>query len=199
MAMTILDWPFITPGIPDAWFTRDRVPLTKEEIRVLTLAKARLGSGMTVYDIGAGTGSLAVEAARLVAPGLVLAVEVNPLACDLIRQNSERFNLGNLQVVAGEAPEVLAGLPAPDRVLIGGSGGRLKDILARCHNLLHPGGIIVINAITPETLTTALTFGQGRGYRVAALAASLARLEPAGRVHFWRSLNPVHIVQLIKE
>ncbi|MGI9860317.1 precorrin-6Y C5,15-methyltransferase (decarboxylating) subunit CbiT [Moorella naiadis] len=193
------DWPFLTPGIPDFYFTRDRVPLTKEEIRVLTLAKARLGPGMTVYDIGSGTGSLAIEAARLVGPGQVLAIEVNPVACSLITENARRFGLNNLQVVAGAAPAALAGLPAPERVLIGGSGGHLAAILATCHEVLLPGGVMVINAVTPATLSTALNFGQGRGYQVAAVSASLARLEPAGQAHIWRALNPVQIIQLIKE
>lgn len=193
------DWPFITPGIPDSCFIRDRVPLTKEEIRVLTLAKARLGSGMTVYDIGSGTGSLAIEAARLVGPGQVLAIEVNPVACNLIAQNATRFGLENLLVVAGAAPDVLVGLPAPERIFIGGSGGRLEGILATCHEVLRPGGIMVVNAVTPETLATTLTFGQKRGYRVSALAASLARLEPVGQAHIWRALNPVQIIQLIRE
>ncbi|BCV21178.1 precorrin-6Y C5,15-methyltransferase (decarboxylating) subunit CbiT [Moorella sp. Hama-1] len=193
------DWPFVTPGIPDSYFTRNRVPLTKEEIRVLTLAKARLGSGMTVYDIGSGTGSLAIEAARLVGPGQVLAIEVNPVACNLIEENARRFGLRNVQVVAGAAPAALAGLPVPDRIFIGGSGGRLAAIMATCHEVLRPGGIMVVNAVTPETLATALTFGQNRGYQVAALAASLARLEPAGQAHIWRALNPVQIIQLIRE
>lgn len=197
--MNRIHWPYNTPGIPDHYFNRSQVPLTKEEVRVLTLAKARLGPGMTVYDIGSGTGSLAVEAARLVAPGQVLAVEVNPEACTLIRENVKRFGLDNVQVVAGRAPAALEGLPPPDRVFIGGSGGHLEEILRACHEALRPGGIIVLNAITVETLSAALAFGYQRGYQVEALAANLARLEPAGRYHIWRALNPVYIVQLVKQ
>ncbi|WP_258360466.1 precorrin-6Y C5,15-methyltransferase (decarboxylating) subunit CbiT [Moorella sulfitireducens (nom. illeg.)] len=197
--MNRIDWPYPTPGIPDHYFSRGQVPMTKEEIRVLTLAKARLGSGMIVYDIGSGTGSLAVEAARLVAPGEVLAVEVNPEACALVRENARRFGLKNVRVITGMAPAALEGLPPPDRAFIGGSGGHLEGILAACHQTLRPGGIIVLNAITVETLGTALAWGYRRGYQVEALAVNLARLEPAGRYHIWRALNPVYIVQLMTQ
>lgn len=115
--------------------------MTKEEIRVLTLAKARLGPGMTVYDIGSGTGSVAVEAARLVAPAEVLAVDGNPEACALVRENAHRFGLKNVRVITGMAPAALKGLPPPDRVFIGGSGGHLEDILADCHQVLRPGAL----------------------------------------------------------
>ncbi|CEP68692.1 Cobalamin biosynthesis, precorrin-6Y methyltransferase, CbiT subunit [Moorella glycerini] len=197
--MNRINWPYSTPGIPDHYFSRSQVPLTKEEVRSLTLAKARLGPGMTVYDVGSGTGTLAVEAARLVAPGQVLAVEVDPEACTLIRENVKRFGLDNVQVVAGRAPAALEGLPLPDRVFIGGSGGHLEEILRTCHEALRPGGIIVLNAVTVETLSTALAFGYHQGYQVEALATNLARLEPAGRYHIWRALNPVYIVQLVKD
>ncbi|WP_338825565.1 Cobalt-precorrin-6B C(15)-methyltransferase (decarboxylating) [Moorella humiferrea] len=194
--MNLIDWPYSTPGIPDNCFSRSRVPMTKEEIRVLTLAKARLGPGMTVYDIGSGTGSVAVEAARLVAPAEVLAVDGNPEACALVRENAHRFGLKNVRVITGMAPAALKGLPPPDRVFIGGSGGHLEDILADCHQVLRPGGIIVVNAITVETLGTVLSWGCSRGYQVEALAVNLARLEMVGRYHIWRPLNPVYIVQL---
>ena len=197
--MSRIEWPYLTPGVPDHYFNRGQVPITKEEVRVLTLAKARLGPGMTVYDIGSGTGTLAMEAARLVAPAQVLAVEVNPEACNLITANSRTFGLKNVRVINGRAPAALAGLPPPQRVLVGGSGGQLEGILAACHEVLQPGGIIIINAVTVETLSTALAFGYHRGYQVEAVAANLARLEPAGRYHIWRPLNPVYIVQLIQE
>ncbi|MDN5345170.1 MAG: hypothetical protein PWQ18_1284 [Clostridia bacterium] len=129
----------------------------------------------------------------------MLAVEVNPEACNLIRENVQGFGLDNVQVVEGMAPAVLGGLPPPDRVLIGGSGGQLEGILRACQASLRPGGIIVINAITVETLSTALAGGSQHGYRVEALATNLARLETAGRHHIWRALNPVYIVKLAKK
>ncbi|MGB9858414.1 MAG: precorrin-6Y C5,15-methyltransferase (decarboxylating) subunit CbiT, partial [Moorellaceae bacterium] len=130
-------WPYYTPGIPDELFRRGKVPLTKEEIRILTLSKARLAPGQTVYDVGSGTGSLTVEAARLVAPGIVYAVEKDPEALDLTRANVASFGLENVAIVAGKAPEVLADLPPADRIFIGGSAGGLRAILEHCFQRLR--------------------------------------------------------------
>ncbi|MDK2820526.1 MAG: hypothetical protein PWP31_491 [Clostridia bacterium] len=196
--MTNVSWPFNTPGIPDSYFRRGQVPLTKEEIRVITLSKARLGPEMTVYDIGSGTGSISIEAAKFVSPGQVFAIESNPEAQALIEQNARLFNLSNLKLVLGQAPAVLENLPQPDRVIIGGSGGYLSDILKISHDILAPGGIIVVNAITVETLNTSLCFGRENDYEVDAVSANLSRLVQAGRYHIWKALNPVYIIQLVK-
>ncbi|MBE3581701.1 MAG: precorrin-6Y C5,15-methyltransferase (decarboxylating) subunit CbiT [Thermoanaerobacteraceae bacterium] len=177
-------------------FSRGAVPLTKEEIRVLTLAKGRLAPGQVVYDVGSGTGSLTVEAARLVNPGTLYAVEEDPVAADLTRANIQAFGLGNVVQVVGRAPEALEGLPPADRIFIGGSGGRLKDILEYCSRALKPRGIMVINAVTLETLWDSMTFGRSKGYHTSAVALNVARLEEVGGRRMFRSLNPVYIVQL---
>ncbi|HBT47333.1 MAG TPA: precorrin-6Y C5,15-methyltransferase (decarboxylating) subunit CbiT [Peptococcaceae bacterium] len=177
-------------------FGRGKVPLTKEEIRVLTLAKARLAPGQTVYDIGSGTGSLTVESARLVVPGTVYAVEEDSVAADLTRANVRAFGLENVVQIGGRAPEALEGLPPADRIIIGGSGGRLKCILERCSRALKPRGIIVINAVTLDTLWDSLTFGRHQGYETSAVAVTVARLEEVGGRCMFRSLNPVYIVRL---
>ena len=189
-------WPYITPGIPDELFQRREVPLTKEEVRVLTLAKARLAPGQTVYDIGSGTGSITVEAARLVSPGIVYAVDKDEEALRLTRVNVTSFGLTNVVYLAGEAPGALAGLPPADRIFIGGSGENLKEVLYQSLSQLKPKGIIVINAVTLDTLWEAINFGRERGLKTAAIALNVARLERAGRREIFRALNPVYIIQL---
>lgn len=195
--MTKRRWPYSTPGIPDELFERGKVPLTKEELRTLTLAKARLAPGQTVYDVGSGTGSLTVEAARLVAPGRVYAVEKDEEALNLTRANVESFGLKNVVIVAGRAPAALADLPPADRVLIGGSGGELRAILEHCSQSLRPQGIMVINAITLDTLWESVAYGREKGYATSAVAVNLARLEKVGERHMFRALNPVYIIQLV--
>lgn len=170
--------------------------MTKEEVRVLTLAKARLAPGQTVYDIGSGTGTLTVEAARLVSPGIVYAVDKDEEALRLTRINVVSFDLTNVVYLAGEAPEALAGLPPADRIFIGGSGGNLKEVLHQSLSQLKPGGIIVINAITLDTLWEAVNFGREKRLKTAAIALNVARLERLGRREIFRALNPVYIIQL---
>ena len=128
------------PGVPDEAFVRGKVPMTKEEIRCVALSKLRLGETSVVYDIGAGTGSVAVEAARMAFRGHVYAVERNPEGLKLIRENQEALRAAGLTVVSGEAPEALEGLPAPDQVFIGGSGGRLSEILAAVLRKIRASG-----------------------------------------------------------
>ncbi|OAT80270.1 precorrin-6Y C5,15-methyltransferase (decarboxylating) subunit CbiT [Desulfotomaculum copahuensis] len=190
-------WPFLTPGIPDDLFVRNKVPMTKEEIRVVTLAKARLAPDQIVWDVGSGTGSLAVEAARLIGNGMVCAVERNPDGVKLIEANARRFELHNIRVVAGAAPQALHGLPAPDRVLVGGSGGQLAAIVTVVDQVLHPGGRLVINAVTLETLAGALAC-LNQPWRVEVVQVSAARAEQTGKSHLLRALNPVFIISAWK-
>jgi precorrin-6Y C5,15-methyltransferase (decarboxylating) CbiT subunit len=184
-------WPFSTPGIPDDLFTRNEVPMTKEEIRVLTLAKARLAPGQILWDIGSGTGSLSVEAALQVPGGTVYAVERNPRGLQVTSDNVKRFGLDNIVLVPGEAPAALQHLPNPHRVLIGGSGGQLPEILPIVWNRLHPKGRLVINAVTVETFT--LCAKLLNGWRWEVIQVNIARAVPTGHVHLWRAQNPVYI------
>jgi len=115
-------YPFLF-GVPDRVFRRGNVPMTKEEVRVITLAKLCLQENMVLWDIGAGTGSVAVEAARLLRSGNVFAVEKDGEAFALLKENARAFELENLVPVFGEAPQVLETLPDPDRVFVGGEVG----------------------------------------------------------------------------
>ncbi|MGB9825199.1 MAG: precorrin-6Y C5,15-methyltransferase (decarboxylating) subunit CbiT [Desulfofundulus sp.] len=172
--------------------------MTKEEIRAVTLAKARLAPGQVVWDIGSGTGSIAIEAARLIGDGIVYAVEQKTEALELIRKNIDHFNQKNIQVVEGRAPEALFPLPAPDRVFIGGSGGKLGEIIQLLAERLNSGARLIINALTLETLTQALTLlGPSWGKEVVQVAVT--RTVCRGHYHLMQALNPVWLITAQKE
>lgn len=181
------------PGIPDSCFLRDRVPMTKEEIRVLSLSRLRLTGKAVLWDIGAGTGSVSVEAALFCPEARVYAVERNADAAALLRRNLDRFALENVTPVEAEAPEGLDLLPAPTHLFIGGSGGKLKDILAAAMEK-NPEVRVVINCITLETLQEAFATARALGAEPECVQVSATRLEPAGRYHMFRAGNPVFIL-----
>ena len=139
-------WPYHTPGIPDELFERlEEVPITKEEVRVIQISKAKLLEGQTVYDIGCGSGSISVEAALQVGPlGKVYSVDIDPKAVELTKKNLSKFEISNVNVILGNALEKIASLPTADAIFIGGTGGETSDILKLCETNLKQGGRIVI-------------------------------------------------------
>jgi len=143
-------------GIDDANFVRGNVPMTKEEIRILTLAKAKIGEKDFVVDVGAGTGSLSIEAAKIAKKGYVFAVEKNSAAVDLISQNAEKFEIDNIIIVNAVAPEGLRNVSRIDVAIIGGSGGKIEEILSTIDAKLKIGGRIVCNFITVQSLSRCL-------------------------------------------
>lgn len=191
-------WPFAAPGIPDEDFHREECPITKEEVRVVTLSKARLRAGDVVYDIGAGSGSIAVEAGLLIRPGRVYAIEKDGYRAGLCRANAARFDADNVIVVDGAAPQALAGLPPPDRVIIGGSSGALAAILRVVDARLRPGGRIVIQAVTVETLTEGLEELAALGYADEVVMLNVARARKTAGLRMWQACNPVCIIAATK-
>lgn len=187
-------WPYKTPGIPDDWFIRDQVPMTKEEVRTVTIAKARLMEDSIIYDIGSGTGSIAVEAALLASTGTVHAIERNSVGVELIKKNADLFGVKNIRIVPGVAPDVLKGLPAPDRVIIGGSGGNLESIITWIDGVLKPDGRIIINAIVLETLATALKCLSEKGYSSEVTQVLVGRAKEVNDLHMMQAENPVYII-----
>jgi len=186
-------------GIPDSQFIRGNIPMTKQEIRVLTLAKARISPTDTIIDIGAGTGSLSVEAALLAEHGRVFAIEREVEGFDLIKANADKFKAENVEPILGAAPEALAGLPAADVILIGGSGGKLPDILACADKLLKPGGRLVVTAVTVETLSTALhIMREKKEYSVDACSVQVTRIQSVGTSNMFKALNPIYIIACSK-
>ncbi|WP_337624669.1 precorrin-6Y C5,15-methyltransferase (decarboxylating) subunit CbiT [Mitsuokella jalaludinii] len=188
-------------GLPDAAFVRGKVPMTKQEIRILTLVKAQIGPRDIVYDIGAGTGSLSIEAARLAPEGHVYAVERKEEAIRLIEANGERFGLENLSVIEAEAPAGLENLPLADAVLIGGSGGHLASILDCVAGKMREGGRLVLNCITVQTLAAALDYLHAHEavYRYEAIQVQVSRLRRVGPYDMAEAQNPVYIITCTKE
>ncbi len=169
-------------------------PVTRQEVRAVALSKARLAPAGVIYDVGAGSGSIAIEAALLAPLASVFAIERDPERADLCRQNARRFGAGNVTVITGTAPEELQGLPDPDRVFIGGSGGNITDILADITKRLRPGGRVVVMAVTVETLADSLAFFRRKGFGLDAVQVAVARLRPLGAKQAWEGKNPIHVV-----
>lgn len=184
----------ITHGIDDELFLRGQVPMTKSEIRSISLSKLQLRPGDVVYDIGAGTGSVSIEMAFQAYEGSVYAVEFNEEALGLIRENVERFGVWNVKVIEGKAPEALTDLPTPDRAFIGGSKGNLAEILELLVRK-NPGIRVVINAITLETLTEAISQLKNLGFEdVDIVQIFAAHGKATGNYHMMLGQNPVFII-----
>ncbi len=196
-------WAYKTPGVPDEEFTQsDAVPgPTKEEIRVITICKARLNEGDVVWDVGCGTGGLTVEAALQVgAKGKVYALDEDPQAVQLTIVNVEKFGVKtSVNVSCGKAPQALMPLPNPDVVLVGGGGTSLRTILQISAAKLRTGGRIVINAILLETATIAIAELRGLGFTdldVAHISVAKGKQINSGTMMMAR--NPITIVSATK-
>ena len=187
-------WPWATPGIPDEAFVRGPVPMTKQEVRAVALAKLRLRANDTVWDVGAGTGSVSVEAALLASAGRVCAIEREASRADLVRENAELFGCANVEVTVGEAPAVLEALPVPDAVFVGGTGGGLEGILAAAR--VRNGRVrVCVTCVTLETLAEATRLLAGSGWTdFEACQVAVSRAEQAGAFHLMRAQNPVFVV-----
>lgn len=186
--------PYIlTPGMKDDAFIRGKVPMTKEEIREISICKLRLREDSILYDIGSGTGSIAVEAARL-SPGLrVYAMEQKTDALELLQKNREQFAVSNMQIVEGSAPETFAELETPTHAFIGGSGGKLFDILRKLQNK-NPQMRVVLNAISLETLAELEQIpGQFFVSDFQLVQIQVNRYEKLGRYYMPKAENPITI------
>lgn len=188
-----------TLGIPDDQFATVRKLITKEEIRVVTLAKLKLRHDMTLWDVGAGSGSISIEADHLLPNGRIFAIERNEDCRAFIKENLGKFNTRNVALVEGIAPECLEDLPDPDRVFIGGSGGQLWKILEVADRRLPADGRIVLNAITLDTLTSAIEFFDNSGYEVEVTTVNISRTRPLTDYKMFEAYNPVYILSAVKE
>lgn len=180
--------------IRDEEFIRGKVPMTKEEVRAVSIAKLGLSGDSVFYDIGAGTGAIAVTAASLYETARVYAIEKNTEAVFLIRQNQKKFCVDQLETVEGTAPGILKGLEPPTHVFIGGSSGNLEDIL-RCVRQKNPDVRVVLNAITLETLREILA-AQEKGLLkdVEISQVTVARSRQIADYHMMTGQNPVYII-----
>ena len=177
----------------DEWFIRGEIPMTKSEVRAVSVSRLELQTNSIVYDIGAGTGSVSVEAALKVPKGHVYAFEQKEEGCALIRANAEKAGLTNLTVVPGKAPESLAGYPAPDRVFLGGSSGNMEEILDLVTEL-NPAVQLVINVIALESLNQAIAWFQKKGWEPEVVCMQVSRAAKRGPYHMMQAQNPIYIL-----
>ncbi len=187
-----------TFGIPDDEFVSIKKLITKEEVRVVTLAKLKLRPDMCLWDIGAGSGSICVEADHLLQDGRIFAIERNAECCQFIKQNLQKFNTRNVVLIEQDAPACLDELPDPDCAFIGGSGGNLWDILDAVDQRLAIGGRIVLNASTLDTLTAANEYFGNAGYQVEVVTINIARTRPHTNYKKFEAYDPVYIVTAVK-
>ena len=182
-----------TPGLPDAAFIRGKTPMTKQEVRAAALAKLAVRPTDTLWDVGAGTGSVSVEMALAAPAGQVYAAECDADACELIRRNRAKFHAENLHLTAGKAPEVLVNWPAPDAVFIGGSKGNLAAIMDAAL-AANPAVRLCISAIALETLQQAIAALAAHGLSAQVTQIAVSRSKAAGSLHLLMANNPVFLI-----
>lgn len=181
-----------TFGLPDAAFQRaEKVPMTKREIRAAALSLLAPGPGDVCWDVGVGTGSVAIELA--LQAKAVYGVERNADALAIAEENRKALGAWNLRLVEGSAPDALDGLPAPDAVFVGGSGGRLREILETVH-AANPAARVCVSAIALETLHTACTALRELGYETEVCQIAVSRGRSAGELTLMLAQNPVWLI-----
>ncbi len=186
---------FSITGIPDDYFVRSEVPMTKREIRASVLSRMAVSKNSCIYDIGAGTGSVSVELALHAPYGTVYAVERTEEGCGLIEKNAEKFGLNNIEIIHGNAADVIDNLPVPDEVFIGGSGGEEEYIF---NSILkkNPYVHVVVTAVTLETLQNTISLMEKNDMSVVDIVQiAVTQLKKRGGYHMMSANNPVFIIE----
>ncbi|MBV8381472.1 MAG: precorrin-6Y C5,15-methyltransferase (decarboxylating) subunit CbiT, partial [Planctomycetaceae bacterium] len=172
--------------------------ITNAEVRAITLAQLDVRPTSVVWDVGAGSGSVAIEAAQLAHQGMVFAVEPEPADVALIEANAEAFGVPNVRPVTGRAPHVLASLPEPDAIFIGGTGRQVDPVLSAAFARLAPGGRMAVNVATVDGLATAHDTLKKLAGEVRLWNISIARgIEQMDRVRF-EAMNPTFLLAVTK-
>ena len=189
----------VTPGLPDEAFLRNLepgklVPMTKSEVRSVCLSKLQLTPNAVCWDVGAGTGSVSIEMARLCADGTVYAIEKNERALALLEQNKEAFSASNMQIIPGPAPEACRALPAPTHAFLGGTSGSVRDILALLLEK-NPHVRIVATAVTLESVS-ALSSCMADFEIAECVSVQVSKAAQLGQYHLMQAQNPVYIFTL---
>lgn len=189
-------WPYATPGIPDDLFDRlPGIPMSPREVRLLILSSLRLKVGSVLWDIGAGTGTISVEAGLLCPKGQIIAIERDEEVANLIRRNCDRFGVDNVEVIEGSAPDCLSTLKqAPDRVCIEG-GRSIKAILNATWQQLEPQGRIVATAATLEGLyQVSESFAELQVRQIEVVQSAVNRLEKRGLNQTFAAIDPIFVL-----
>ena len=191
-----------THGLPDDMFIRGKAPMTKTEVRTVSLAKLCLSEASVCYDIGAGTGSVSVEMALRASQGEIYSIEKKEDALALLEENRKNFALDHMRIIPGTAPEAMEGLPSPTHAFIGGSSGNMKEIVELLLKK-NPEVRIVINCITLETVGEALsciremqTARTQWEWESEVVQLGVARSKEIGRYHMMMGENPIYIITI---
>lgn len=193
--------PAFIPFIHEDEFAK-RIPkkglITKREVRLLSLAAMRIRPDSVVWDIGAGSGSVSIEAAIMASEGRIYAVEVDPEGVEICIENLRHHGIDNVRVIAGRAPEALADLETPDAVFVGGSKGSMEEILDFALDRLRDRGYVVANAITLENANEIYATFRRRGIVPDVTLLQVSRAEPLARYLRYEALNPIQIFSAMK-
>jgi precorrin-6Y C5,15-methyltransferase (decarboxylating) len=188
-------------GNPDDIFAQSQPKsglITRSEVRAIALAQLNLHSTSIVWDIGAGSGSVAIEAAQLAPQGMVYAIEQDVADYHLIVANAQTFGVQNLKAVHGSAPAVFTGLPAPDAIFVGGAGREINRLLASAYDVLRPGGRLVANVATLESLTATYAALKELRKNVQVLMVNIAQgVEQLETLRF-EAINPTFLLSIAK-
>jgi cobalt-precorrin-6B (C15)-methyltransferase len=177
----------------DSAFIRGRVPMTKEEIRTLVLSKLDLQASDRLMDIGAGTGSVSVEAALLLREGYVIALEKEAEAIELIRQNKEKHGVDNLDIVAAKAPDGMEQLGQINKYFIGGSGGQLAPVLDKIAAEAPQDCLVVLTAIVVDTMLQAYRYFQKNNWHFELIQVAVNKVDTQAKVAMLKAQNPVFL------
>lgn len=189
-------WPYVTPGIPDDLFERlPGIPMTQREVRLLLISHLRLQPNSVLWDIGAGTGTIPIESGLLCPQGRMYAIERDEDVANLIRRNCDRFEVKNVEIIEGSAPECLKTIPySPQRVCIEG-GRSLKSILQEVWKHLEPTGRIVVTASNLEGLyAVSESFAELQVRNIEVVQSSVNRLEKRGRNQTFAAVDPIFVL-----
>lgn len=192
----LVHYPLI--GINDDEFHTSKKLITKQEVRAVTLAKLQLQDDLVLWDIGAGSCSVSIEASNLMPNGRIFAVERNQQCIGFITENLKKFCTRNIKLIEAFAPEGLDDLPDPDRVFIGGAGGKLDEIIDTVSQRLKAEGVVVINAVTLDTLTRAVEFLEDHGFTVEATCVNIAKTRNLTEYKMFEAQNPVYVISARK-
>ncbi|GFZ32646.1 precorrin-6Y C5,15-methyltransferase (decarboxylating) subunit CbiT [Clostridium zeae] len=184
--------------IKDEEFIRGNCPMTKEEVRIVSIAKLEIEEEYNLLDIGAGTGSVSVQMSRSVTKGKVISIEKDEEALELLHKNKEKFNAENMQIISGEALEVEPLVEGQyDGIFIGGSGGNLQDIIKVYGSKLKPNRNMVLNFITIDNLYKAVNCLRELGYEVECTQLAVSKAK--GKSLMLTANNPIFIITATKK
>ncbi len=178
-------------------YIKDEEFITKEEVRILSVAKLNLEENSKLLDVGAGTGSISIQGSKICTSGSVVAIERDEEALEVIYKNKDKFNCDNLEVIEGEALEALDSIKEKfNSIFIGGSGGNLEKIIEKCHNLLEDDGVMVLNFITIDNVYKAMSTLKELNMKISCTQVGVSKTR--GQSYMLFGYNPIFIVEAYK-